>query len=195
MIFIFTNDRDDERYEDSIQVLFEENYDRAFNTAIAILFNKELAKDAVQEAFTRALLKIKTLNDKSKFNSWICSITKNISKDMLRQICIQKGRNISIYDEDGDVKNIVELSDFNVPDKICEDLEIRREIKECMGELDIDSQQILNLRFYEDLTYEQIAEHMNISVNTVKVKLHRAKHRMKEKLEKHFDSREVSKNV
>lgn len=195
MIFIFTNDGNDERYEDSIQVLFEENYNRAYNTAIAILFNKELAKDAVQEAFFRALLKISTLNDKSKFSTWICTITKNICRDMLRQICIQKGRNISIYDDDGDVKNIAELSDFNVPDKICEDIEIRREIKECMGELDTDSQQILNLRFFEDLTYEQIAEHMNINVNAVKVKLYRAKHRMAEKLKKHLDIRGVSKNV
>jgi RNA polymerase sigma-70 factor (ECF subfamily) len=189
MIFIFTNDRDDARYEDSIQVLFEENYDRAYNTAIAILSNKDLAKDAVQEAFSRALLKINTLNDKSKFSAWICSITKNICRDMLRQINRQNGKNTSIYDEDGDVKNITELSDFNVPEIIYEDKEIRQEIKDCMDELDADSQQVINLRFFEELTYEEIAEHMNISVNTVKVKLYRAKQRMADKLRKHFDTK------
>lgn len=189
MIFIFTKDSDDARYEDSIQVLFEENYDRAYNTAVAILSNKDLAKDAVQEAFSRALLKINTLNDKSKFSGWICSITKNICRDMLRQINRQNGEISSIYDEDGDVKNITELSDFNVPEIIYEDKEIRQEIKDCMDELDADSQQVINLRFFEELTYEEIAEHMNISVNTVKVKLYRAKQRMADKLKKHFDTK------
>lgn len=187
MFFNFDNDNDDKRYEYSIQVLFEENYDRAYNTAIAILLNSEMAKDAVQEAFCRAFLKIDTLNDKSKFSTWICTITRNICMDMLRQVCVQKGRNTSIYNDDGDLKNIAELTDFNVPDKICEDIGIRQEIKECMCELDTDSQQILNLRYFEDLTYAQIAEHMNISVNLVKVKLYRAKHRMAEKLKKHLD--------
>ena len=51
MFFKFTGDKDDERYEYSTQVLFEENYDRVYNMAMAILLNKELAKDAVQETF------------------------------------------------------------------------------------------------------------------------------------------------
>jgi RNA polymerase sigma-70 factor (ECF subfamily) len=195
MIFIFTNDRADERYEDYIEVLFEENYNTVYNTAVSILLDKELAKEAVQEAFLRAFLKIGTFNDKSKFRAWICSITKNICRDMLRKICKQKGKNISIYDENGIIRNITELQDFNVPDTIYENLEIRQEIKDGMSELDTDSQQILNLRYFADLSYEQIAEYMDISINTVKVKLHRAKHRLADKLEKQLDARGVNKNA
>ena len=187
MFFNFTNGKDDEHYEYSIQVLFEENYDRAYNTAIAILLNKELAKDAVQEAFLRVLLKIDTLRDKSKFSIWICSITKNICRDMLRQICKQRNRNISIYDEAGNIKNnIVELSDLNIPDKIYEDNEARQELKAFIGEMDSDTQTVINLRYFEDFTYEQIAEYMDIKENNVKVTLHRAKRKVGDKIKKYL---------
>lgn len=195
-MFSFTNDKDDERYEYSIQILFEENYDRVYNTAIAILLNNELAKDAVQEAFLRAFLKIDTLKDKSKFSIWICSITRNICKDMLRQICKQRNKNVSIYDEEGNLKNnIIELSNLNVPDKICEDHEARQELKALIDEMDADTQTIINLRYFEDFTYEQIAEYMNIKENNVKVKLHRAKRKMADKIKKHLAMGGVDKNV
>jgi RNA polymerase sigma-70 factor (ECF subfamily) len=196
MFFSFTNDKDDERYEYSLQVLFEENYDRVYNVAIAILLNKELAKDAVQETFLKAFLKIDTLKDKSKFNIWICTITRNVCKDMLRQICKQRDKNISIYDEDGSIKNnIAELSDFNVPDKIYEDNEARQELKAVIGEMDIDTQTIINLRYFEDLTYEQIAEYMDIKENNVRVKLYRAKRKMAEKIKKYLAMGGVDKDV
>ncbi len=196
MFFSFTSGKDNERYEYSIEVLFQENYDRAYNTAIAILLNKELAKDAVQEAFLRAFLKIDTLNDKSKFSIWICSITKNICRDMLRQICKQRSRNISIYDEEGNLKNnIIELGDFNVPDKIYEDHEARQELKALIDEIDADTQTIINLRYFEDFTYEQIAEYMDTKENNVKVKLHRAKHKVAEKIKKHLAMGGLDKNV
>lgn len=183
MFFSFADDKNDKRYENSIQVLFEENYDSAYNTAIAILHNKELAKDAVQEAFIKAFLKIDKLNDKSKFSIWICTITRNVCKDMLRQICKQRNKNISIYDEEGNIKNnIVELSDFNIPDKILEDNEIKQELKAFIGEMDADSQTIINLRYFEDFTYVQIAEYMEINENNVKVKLHRAKRKIADKI-------------
>lgn len=196
MFFSFTSDKDDERYEYSIEVLFQENYDRAYNTAVAILLNKELAKDAVQEAFLRAFLKIDTLNDKSKFSIWICSITKNVCRDMLRQICKQRSRNISIYDEEGIIKNnIVELSDLTVPDKIYEDSEARQELKAFISEMDADTQTIINLRYFEDFSYEQIAKYMDIKENNVKVKLYRAKRKMADKIKKHLAMGGVDKNV
>lgn len=196
MFFSFTSDKDDERYEYSIEALFQENYDRAYNTAVAILLNKELAKDAVQEAFLRAFLKIDTLNDKSKFSIWICSITKNVCRDMLRQICKQRSRNISIYDEEGIIKNnIVELSDLTVPDKIYEDSEARQELKAFISEMDADTQTIINLRYFEDFSYEQIAKYMDIKENNVKVKLYRAKRKMADKIKKHLAMGGVDKNV
>lgn len=196
MFFSFINYKDDERYEYSLQVLFEENYDRVYNTAIAILLNKELAKDAVQETFLKTFLKIDTLKDKSKFNIWICTITRNVCKDMLRQIYKQRNRNISIYDDDGSIKNnIAELSDFNVPDKIYENNVARRELKALIGEMDMNTQTIINLRYFEDFTYEQIAKYMDIKENNVRVKLHRAKQKIADKMRKYLAMGGVDKDV
>ena len=183
MISNFTNDKINELYEYSIEVLFEEYYTMAYKKALSMLPNEEYAKDAVQEAFIKAFLNMNELKNKSKFKAWICTIIKNVCIDMLRQTKRLKAKNESIYDEDGNLKNLIELQDFDVPDAICENAEIRKEIKECIDELDSDSQQVINLRFFYDYTYEQIAEHMNININTVKVKLYRAKKRLADKLE------------
>lgn len=102
---------------------------------------------------------------------------------MIRKICKQRSRNISIYDEIGNLKNnIVELSDLNIPDKIYEDNETRQELKSLIDEMDSDTQTVINLRYFEDFTYEQIAEYMDIKENNVKVKLHRAKRKIADKI-------------
>lgn len=71
---------------------------------------------------------------------------------------------------------------MNVSDKIYEDNEARQELKEFIGEMDADTQTIINLRYFEDFTYEQIAEYMDIKENSVRVKRYRAKRRMADKI-------------
>jgi len=84
---------------------------------------------------------------------------------------------------------------LNVPDKIYEDSEARRELKAFIGEMDADTQTIINLRYFEDFTYEQIAEYMDTKENNVKVKLHRAKRKIADKIKKHLAMGGVDKNV
>jgi len=188
MFFTFTNDREDKGFENAIEILFEENYDRVYKKATSILSDTELAKDAAQEALFRAFLKMDTLTDKSKFSSWVCSIAINVCNRMLKQKIVYRSKNMSIYDDEGNIRNnISELIDFNVPDNIYEDTEIRQELKQCIGELDIETQQIINMRFYTEFSIEEIAECMEMKEGTIKSKIHRAKQKVAEKLKKFAD--------
>lgn len=183
MILTLTNGSRNKDYENAIEVLFEENYKLVYKKTKSILSDVELAKDATQETFFRAFLKMNTLNDKSKFCSWVCSIAVNICNRMLKQKIKQKSNNISIYDDEGKIRsNITELVDFNVPDKIYEDTEIRQELKQFIGELDIQTQQIIGMRFYNGFSIHEIAEFMGIKEGTVKSKIHRAKLKIAEKI-------------
>lgn len=76
MISNFTNDKINELYEYSIEVLFEEYYTMAYKKALSMLPNEEYAKDAVQEAFIKAFLNMNELKNKSKFKAWIYTIIK-----------------------------------------------------------------------------------------------------------------------
>jgi DNA-directed RNA polymerase specialized sigma24 family protein len=89
------------------------------------------------------------LTDKSKFGSWVNSIAVYVCNRMLKQKINYRRNNMYIYDDDGNMRNKVsELIDFYIPDKIYEDTELRQELKKCIGELDIETRQIVNMRFY-----------------------------------------------
>lgn len=188
MLFAITNDGEDKGYEYATGILFEENYDRVYRKAASILSDAELAKDATQETFLRVFSKMDTLTDKSKFSSWVCSIAINICNRMLMQKMKYRSNNLSIYDDDGNIReNISGLIDFNVPDNVYEDCEIRQELKRYIGELDIESQQIINMQIYNDFSIEEIAACMDMKEGTIKSKIHRAKHKVADKFRKLID--------
>ena len=188
MLLIFTYDGNGKWYEGILQALFENNYKKAYKTAYKIALDKELARDATQEAFLKAFLGIDTLKDKDKFSAWLCSITTNVCNDMLRQKIIQRDKSVPIYDEEGNIKEyIVELRDFNIPEKVYENKERRQELKKCIYEMPIDVKQILILRIYRGLSYIEIAEQMDMNENTVKTKIHRAKEKIEKKLRSYTD--------
>lgn len=183
MILIITYEENNKGYNIAIEILFEENYQRVYRKALSILTDREMAKDATQETFMRAFLKMDTIKDKSKFSSWVCAVAVNICNRMLTQRIVYRNKNISIYDENGNEKNnISELPDFTVPEKIYEDKELRQELKQCISELDKETQQIINMRFYNELSIEEIANCLGIKEGTVKSRIYRAKYKIADKL-------------
>lgn len=175
-------------YEAAFEVLCEENYERVYKKAMSILLDSEMAEEAAQETFIKAFLKINTLKDKSKFSPWVCAIAANVCKRMLQQKIIFRDRNVSIYDDNGNIKNnITELINFIVPDKIYEDEELRRRLKQCIGELDKETQQIINMRFSCELSVKEIAEALGLKEGTVKSRIYRAKQKIANKLREFID--------
>jgi len=188
MLSIFTNEGKGKWYEGILQALFADNYKKAYKTAYKITFDKELARDATQEAFLKAFMGIDTLKAKDKFSAWLCSITTNVCNDMVRQKIIQRDNSVPIYDDEENTKEyIVELRDFNIPEKVYEDKEIRQELKKYIYEMPHDVRQILILRIYRGFSYIEIAEQMDMNENTVKTKIHRAKERIEKKLRSYPD--------
>lgn len=191
----FTSIGDGKWYENILQVLFENNYGKVYKTALSITLDEENARDAAQEAFIKAFLKIDTLKNKDKFDAWICSITVNVCRDLLRKKNTNINRNVSLYNDDGDIRdNIVKLSDFNTPETEYVDGEIKQVLLKCIGELDIDEQRIINMKYYGGLTYEEIAGVMGIKSSMVGMKLFRAKDKIVKKLKKYPDFKEGKKN-
>lgn len=192
----FFADKKNSKAEAALEILFDDYYDRVYKTAYSVVLDAELAKEATQEAFIKAFRKIDTLRDKHKFEPWIYSITVNVCKDILKKVIVNRENNISIYDTEGNLKEYIhELSDFNIPEKLYENMEIRHELQYCISQLDIHTQIIINLKYYHDLTYREIAEITNTNENTVKTRMHRAKHKIAKSLERYFDVKGAGSNV
>lgn len=176
-------------YEDSLQILFESTYRKVYLAAYSILLDSEMAKDAAQEAYLRAFKSINTLREKSKFQAWVCSIAINTSKDMLRdKIKQRKHRFEPINNPSEGIKLELEniLIDYNLPDDIYEKGELRREIMEILNSLKEIERQIIILKYYQDLSYDEIAAILNTKIGTVKSTFHRSKSKILRKLKNIF---------
>ena len=187
MLFILTIEPDVKWHEGAWWLLYENNYQRVYKTAFTIIQDAGLAEDVVQEVFYSAFSSIDTIKDKNKFGKWVCVIAVNISNNMLRQKIKHRNRNVSLYDKDGNIQSyVVELTALNNPEEAYEDKEEIQEILDCIDGLDTEEKQIIYLKFYEDFTYAQIAEQIQMKESAIKMKVLRAKAKIARKLKKYF---------
>ena len=135
-----------------------ENIDSCYRFAFSYTHNKEDAEDIVSQSILKALRSIDSLRDTNVIKSWFFKIIANTSLTFLR-----KNKNIvfmdydSIEDTNGTTDDYSELS-FN----------------EIIEKLDIKYKEILILRFFENMTLQEISWVLNINENTIKTRLYRA---------------------
>jgi RNA polymerase sigma factor, sigma-70 family len=137
--------------------LIEYYQDKLYRTAYAILGNDHDAYDALQDCVLKAYLAIDTLRNDFYFKYWINRILVNSCNDIARH------RRKVIYVEDTDMDGAVEEFDAGDVD-----------IKIAMGKLDSKYRSLLALRYYQDLSYEDIAEILNCPVGTAKSRINYA---------------------
>jgi len=127
----------------------------------SVLGDHQLAEDAAQESFARALIRLKNLRNKTKFVPWLAAICRNVAKDMVAT----KARQISTKD----------LSQVSVDDNVSENnCAIRRAIEQ----LPVSAKELIVLRYYNGLSYEEISSVLGISRPTINGRLTRAKRKM-----------------
>jgi len=135
--------------------------------AYAVLSDHQLAEDAAQESFARALVRLRALNDKRRFAAWLAAICRNVAKDMVTN----RVRHISTED-------LTQVAEKNSDDENI--LAIRRAIEQ----LPYESRELVVLRYYDGLSYEQIGSILGISPAAINGRLARAKRKMIEYLRK-----------
>jgi len=129
--------------------------------AYSILADHQLAEDAAQEAFARALTSLSKLRKPDKFAPWLAQICRNVAKDMVAA----KARPINPRDLSG-------APDCNSRD---DDVEaVRRAIEQ----LSVSARELIVLRYYNGLSYEEISSVLGISKPTINGRLTRAKRKM-----------------
>jgi RNA polymerase sigma-70 factor (ECF subfamily) len=130
--------------------------------AYAVLNDHQLAEDAAQESFARALVRIKSLKERAKFAPWLAAICRNVAKDMVAA----KAKQISTED----------LSQAGRKNNINDDNS--RAIQRAIEQLPAPARELIVLRYYDGLSYEQIGSVLGISRATINGRLTRAKRKM-----------------
>jgi RNA polymerase sigma-70 factor (ECF subfamily) len=134
--------------------------------------NEADAEDITMETFAKAFDKISTYNIEFQFNTWLIAIAKNVHIDLLRK------KKSSIFIEISDEND---LQAYNVADTTpsAEDELIAEQnlsrLLQFIKELKPNYQEVIQLRYFQELSYQEIAEKIGEPLNNVKIKLLRAK--------------------
>ncbi|MEO8774165.1 MAG: sigma-70 family RNA polymerase sigma factor [Gelidibacter sp.] len=133
--------------------------------------NENDAEDITIQTFSKAFDKIDTYNEDYEFKTWLITISKNIHIDLLRKrkSSIQKSR----HNDPDDFHNIVDESP-SPEDKLITEQNLAKLLRD-IKKLKPHYQEVINLRYFQELTYKEISEELNEPINNVKVKLLRAK--------------------
>lgn len=125
--------------------------------------NRILAEDAIQNTLLNAYMHISDLNDKDKFKSWIFTIGKRESINLLRKY----KRELSLDSED--FEEIVDEQSI-LPDNYVLTNELKQAVVEGINSLNPRDREIVILYYYADLNLQEIAETLNINSNTVRTR-------------------------
>ena len=136
-----------------------------FTVAVRMLGNADAANDAAQNAFVKAYQKLETFDPKRRFFSWIYRILVNE--------CLNARRGHAAHEP-----LTPDVASVSGPDVAFEAAERRGRVQTAILALPIDYREVIVLRHYAGLSYEEIAEALHVPAKTVKSRLHTAKERL-----------------
>lgn len=156
---------------------------RVYLTALSLVKNETEAEDVAQEAILRAYRKLASFRGDAKFSTWLIAITLNEARTRLRE---EKHALFDSLDsrspEDGDYTPAA-LTDWReIPSQALERLEICKLLHDAVKELPDAFREVVILRDMEEMSVNETAEALGISVALVKVRLHRARLLLQKKL-------------
>jgi RNA polymerase sigma-70 factor, ECF subfamily len=159
-------------------------YERSvFSMALSLLQNEADAEDAAQDAFLKAFRNLKAFRAESKFSTWLISITLNEARSRLRQKKTMKVQSIEEQPEEHNHASPALLRDWReIPSEALERQEVKLILQQAITDLPLIYREIFLLRDVEELSVNESAETLGISVASVKVRLHRARMMLQKKL-------------
>lgn len=150
---------------EAFDVLLRRHQDRIFSYILRIIKNEDIANDIFQETFVKAIQTIRQgrYTENGKFPAWISRIAHNLIIDYYRQ---EKSENVQSSDlTDVDVLNRKELCEATIEDAIVTE-QIRDDVKYLIKELPALQREVLIMRYYQGLSFKEIAEMTGVSINT-----------------------------
>ena len=147
-----------------------------YNLAYRMLNNSGEAEEAAQEAFIRAFTRLDSYNPAHKFSTWLLSITSNYCIDQLRK---RRAILLSI-DEPLPPHPALSADQEKRPESQLIMNEQQAMVQSLLEELAPDYRQAVVLRYWHELSYEEIAEMMDTTVSAIKSRLFRARKQLAE---------------
>ena len=150
-------------------LLYERYTDKIYAKCVTMLKSEVKAEDATQEIFIKVLLNLSRFSGKSKFSTWLYSITYNYCIDEIRKeakdpvVLLDEKSDADITDEGSTDHEILEMNIFR--------------LREVLDLLNAEDRRILLMKYQDELSIKEICEIFSKSESVIKMKILRAKER------------------
>jgi len=151
--------------QSAIESLINKHRSKVYTYILLTIKNQQLAEDLFQETFIKVIQSLRggKYRDNGRFLSWVIRIAHNLIIDHFRK---EKQMNsVSNDDTEVDLFNSKKLSDDNIEELIINS-QIKTEIRILINELPDDQREVVLLRHYGGLSFKEIAEQTDVSINT-----------------------------
>lgn len=160
---------------------------RVYNLCYRILGSREEAEDVAQDVFVTVYKSIKDFRGDSALTTWIHTIATNHCKNRLKYLKRRRYFQTNSIDEavetdDGDMKREYASDEFYSPEEEMERYETGAQIEKAINELDEEYKIVIVLRDVQGLSYQEIADILDLKEGTVKSRIHRARLELQGKL-------------
>lgn len=155
--------------EDAFDRLYVRYQDYVYNVCLGILAHPDDARDCTQETFLRVYRKVAEFRGEAAFSTWLYRVAVNVCVGQLRK----RPRHAEASLEDENVREIADdrPEAWTGPVREADEALVRRVV----AELPPDYRLVLSLRYFQDLSYEEMVQVLGYTMSQLKVKLHRAR--------------------
>ena len=146
--------------------LLARNQQKLYNYILFVVRDPELANDVFQETFVKVITRLQEgkYTDSGKFSFWLSRIAHNVIMDTYRQ---QKSEHIVEASEDNDLNKLrrQDLMEMNRENEFV-NTQIMQDVRHLMDTLPAPQREVVYMRYYQDLSFKEIAEATGVSINT-----------------------------
>lgn len=150
--------------DSAFEVLLKKHQDRIYSQIMILVRDDAIADDIFQETFMKAIRTLKQgkYNEEGKFLPWVLRISHNLAIDHFRKA---KRMPTVRSDDDYDVFAPISHDDKNVEETWIEEL-IHQDLHHIIDELPPEQKEVVLMRHFQDMSFKEIAERCNVSINT-----------------------------
>ncbi|UMB54498.1 sigma-70 family RNA polymerase sigma factor [Lutibacter sp. A64] len=169
--------------EKSLETLIVRHKQRIFSFILSKVLDREIAEDIFQDTFIKVIntLKRGKYNEEGKFLPWVMRIAHNLVIDHFR-----RNKRIPTFKntDEFDIFTVISDEVLNVEKQLIKD-QILDDIRGLIVELPDDQKEVLVMRMYKDMSFKEIAENTDVSINTALGRMRYALINLRKLIEKH----------
>lgn len=138
---------------------------KLFGYIFQLVKDKDLADDIFQETFVKAIMTIRQgrYQESGRFGAWLCRIARNLTVDFFRQE--KSEASVSTDETECDILNRKDLAEATIEEQLI-DFQIEDDVRRLVKHLPEPQREVVEMRFYQDLSFKEIADRTGVSINT-----------------------------